>query len=63
MIQLNYMEARPLYEQIKESIRKLVITNAFLADEKLPSVNEMAAQLAVNPKAIERAYQELEKEG
>ena len=63
MIQLNYKEARPLYEQIKESIRKMVISNAFLADEKLPSVREMASQLAVNPNAIERAYQELEQNG
>ena len=63
MIQLNYKEPRPLYEQIKESIRKMVISNAFLADEKLPSVREMASQLAVNPNAIERAYQELEQDG
>ena len=63
MIQLNYKEARPLYEQIKESIRKMVISNAFLADEKLPSVREMASQLAVNPNTIERAYQELEQDG
>lgn len=63
MIQLNYKEARPLYEQIKESIRKMVISNAFLADEKLPSVREMASQLAVNPNAIERVYQELEQDG
>jgi GntR family transcriptional regulator len=63
LIQLNYKEARPLYEQIKESIRKMVISNAFLADEKLPSVREMASQLAVNPNAIERAYQELEQDG
>ena len=63
MIQLNYKEARPLYEQIKESIRKMVISNAFLADENLPSVREMASQLAVNPNAIERAYQELEQDG
>ena len=63
MIQLNYKEARPLYEQIKESIRKMVISNAFLADEKLPSVREMASQLAVNPNAIERAHQELEQDG
>ena len=63
MIKLNCKEARPLYEQIKESIRKMVISNAFLADEKLPSVREMASQLAVNPNAIERAYQELEQDG
>ena len=59
----DYAKARPLYEQIKESIRKMVISNAFLADEKLPSVREMASQLAVNPNAIERAYQELEQDG
>ena len=63
MIQLNYKEARPLYEQIKESIRKMVISNAFLADEKLPSVRELASSLAINPNTIQRAYRELEAEG
>ena len=63
MIQINYRDSRPIYEQIKDGIRRLLLSNAIKADEKLPSVREMASQLAVNPNAIERAYQELEREG
>ncbi len=44
-------------------MRKLVISNAILADEKLPSVREMAAKLAINPNTIQKAYRELEAEG
>lgn len=63
MLQLNYRDARPIYEQIKEGIQKLLITNAIAADEKLPSVRELASSLAINPNTIQRAYRELEAEG
>ena len=43
MIQLNYRDAKPIYEQIKDGLRKLVITNSLIANEKLPSVREMAS--------------------
>ena len=49
MIQLNYRDAKPIYEQIKDGLRKLVITNSLIANEKLPSVREMASKLAINP--------------
>ena len=52
-----------LYEQIKEGIRRLLLTNAIAADEKLPSVRELASMLAINPNTIQRAYKELESEG
>ena len=45
MIQLNYRDAKPIYEQIKDGMRHLVISNALTADEKLPSVRELAATL------------------
>ena len=63
MIQLNYRDSRPIYEQIKEGLRRLVITGAVLKDEKLPSVRELAGELAINPNTIQRAYRELEAEG
>ena len=63
MIQLNYRDAKPIYEQIKEGLRKLVISNALDAGDKLPSVRELASQLAINPNTIQRAYRELENEG
>lgn len=63
MIQLNYRDSKPIYEQIKEGLRKLIITNAITADEKLPSVREFASSLAINPNTIQRAYHDLESEG
>ena len=62
MLQLNYRDAKPIYEQIKEGIRHLLLTNAIAADEKLPSVRELASNLAINPNTIQRAYRELEAE-
>ena len=48
---------------IKDGLRKLVITNSLIANEKLPSVREMASKLAINPNTIQRAYMELEQQG
>lgn len=63
MLHLNYRDAKPIYEQIKEGIRHLLLTNAIAADENLPSVRELASNLAINPNTIQRAYKELETEG
>lgn len=63
MIELNYRDAKPIYEQIMEGIRKLVVTDSLAVGEKLPSVREMASKMAINPNTISRAYKELEAEG
>ena len=63
MISLNYRDSRPIYEQIRDGLRKLIVTGALGADEKLPSVRALAAQLAINPNTIQRAYEALEREG
>ena len=63
LLQLNYRDAKPIYEQIKEGIRHLLLTDAIASDEKLPSVRELASNLAINPNTIQRAYRELESEG
>lgn len=63
MIQINYRDPRPIYEQVKDSFRKLIINQIFAKDEKLPSVREIAKDLAINPNTIQRAYRELEAEG
>ena len=63
MVQLNYRDSKPIYEQIKEGLRRLVLTGAVLKDENLPSVRELAGELAINPNTIQRAYRELEAEG
>lgn len=63
MISLNYRDSRPIYEQIKDGLRKLIVTGAIGTDEKLPSVRSLATQLSINPNTIQRAYNELEGEG
>ena len=63
MLIVNYRDARPIYQQIKDGLRKLILTGAIAADEKLPSVRALATELAINPNTIQRAYAELESEG
>ena len=63
MLTLNYRDSRPIYGQIKDGLRRLIVTGALEPDEKLPSVRSMAVDLAINPNTIQRAYAELEAEG
>lgn len=63
MIQLNYRDSKPIYEQIKDGFRKLIVSNSLSANEKLPSVRELASNLAINPNTIQKAYRDLESEG
>lgn len=63
LININFRDPRPIYEQVKEGFRQLILSGALAADEKMPSVRELAAGLAINPNTIQRAYRELEQEG
>lgn len=63
MIRLNYRDARPIYEQVRDGLRHLVVTGAIGQGEAFPSVRAMAASLAINPNTIQRAYAALEDEG
>lgn len=63
MININYRDARPIYEQIKDGLKHLMIAGAIKKDEKLPSVRDLASQMSINPNTIQRAYRELEVEG
>lgn len=63
MVTLNYRDARPIYEQLKERLRQLILSGAICEGERLPSVRELATKLTINPNTIMRAYRELEAEG
>ena len=63
LISLNYRDSKPIYEQIRIGFINMISTGALNPGEKLPSVREMATQLAINPNTIQRAYRELEAEG
>ena len=63
MVVLDHRDARPLYLQVKDSLRRMMLTGLLAPGEKLPSVRALATQLAINPNTIQRAYGELETEG
>ena len=63
MLILDYRDARPIYGQIKDSLRRLIVAGALGPDEKLPSIRALAMDLSINPNTIRRAYTELEREG
>ena len=62
-ISINYRDPRPIYEQVRDGLRSLIISGVLADGEKLPSVRELAAQLAINPNTIQKAYAILEMKG
>ena len=54
---------KPIYEQIIDSIKELIIQGIWPIDTQLPSVRQLAGDLAINPNTIQKAYSELERQG
>ena len=63
MIHLDYSSSNPIYLQIKENIKKLILSGSLAENEPLPSVRTLASTLAINVNTVIRAYRELETEG
>ncbi|MEL7566144.1 MAG: GntR family transcriptional regulator [Dehalobacterium sp.] len=63
MFQLDLTDRRPLYEQIREKIKELIVKGVMKPNEKIPSVREMAQWLTINPNTIQKAYKDLELKG
>ena len=53
----------PIYSQLVEQIKLGIVSGAFLPGERLVSVRDMATEAGVNPNTMQRALQELEREG
>lgn len=60
---IDYLDARPIYEQIVEYYQKLILRGVMENDEQMPSVRQLSMELSTNPNTVQRAYQELEREG
>lgn len=63
MIVLDYQDRRPLYEQVEEKLRHLILIGALQPGSRMPSVRHLAMELSINPNTIQRAYMQLEQEG
>lgn len=63
MILIDYKDTRPIYEQIVERYKTLILKGVMQPDEQMPSVRNLAMELSINPNTIQKAYAELERQG
>ena len=63
MVHLDYRDARPIYSQIIDGFREQIAAGILKPGDKLPSVRDLASELAINPNTIQRSYRQLELEG
>ncbi len=53
----------PIYEQIKNQIKRQIISGELAEGESLPSIRKLAMDLQISVITTKRAYDDLEKEG
>lgn len=63
MLNIDYRDARPIYEQVAGGIEDLIVHGVYCADAQLPSVRQLAVELSINPNTIQRAFALLESKG
>lgn len=63
MIILDFKDTRPIYEQVVEKFKLLILKGVLQRDEQMPSVRSLAVELSINPNTIQKAYAELERQG
>lgn len=59
----NLDSDRPIFLQIVERIQTDIVSGRYKAGDKLPSVRDLAAEAAVNPNTMQKAFTELERTG
>jgi GntR family transcriptional regulator len=63
MIHINFQDSRPIYEQIVDGYKHLILAGVLEQDERMPSVRALAVELSTNPNTVQKAFMELEREG
>ena len=63
MIIIKPQSRLAIFEQLKAQILEFISLGILAPNDKLPSVRSLAAELAINPNTVAKAYQELELQG
>lgn len=63
MIKLDKMSPLPIYEQLCEQVKTLLLTGALKEGDALPSVRALSDELTVNPNTVQKAYSRLAAAG
>jgi GntR family transcriptional regulator len=53
----------PIYLQIADAVRAALAAGVYRPGDMLPSLRNMATEVHVNPNTVQRAYDELERDG
>ncbi|MPN54906.1 hypothetical protein SDC9_202584 [bioreactor metagenome] len=59
----SFQTDRPIYLQLKEQIKMMIVSGTYPAGFKLPSVRDLAFEASVNPNTLQKALSELERDG
>ena len=60
---LDLRSGVPVYRQLMDQVRAGMASGALAAGDQLPTVRQLAVDLAINPNTVLRAYRELELGG
>ena len=60
MFQIDLKNRKPIYEQVVENFKRLIISGELEESSRVPSIRDMAKTLGVNPNTVQKAYRELE---
>lgn len=63
MIILDYKDPRPIYVQVSEKFKILILRGVLQPGEQMPTVRNLAMELSINPNTIQKAYSKLKREG
>ena len=63
LIEIDYRDKRPLYEQIAKKFEELILKGIMKPDESMPSIRQLAIELSINPNTIQKSYAALETSG
>lgn len=63
LLHLDSRSSTPIWEQIVNQVKELILKKVLLPNDKLPSVRELSSVLVINPNTVSKAYQELERQG
>ncbi len=62
-LMINNSSMQPIYEQIMEQIKQLVLTGKLKEETPLPSVRSLSKDLKISALTVKKAYDKLEEEG
>lgn len=63
MFTINYQSREPIYEQLYNSVVRMIGMGALSPHSKLPTVRALAQELGINPNTVSKSYQLLEQNG